>query len=165
MKTVAVLLTVVTLAGSAPSERKPAPDFLLKDLSGAAVSLSALKGKVVLLDFWATWCHGCETEIPWFVEFADKYRDRGLAVIGASGDDDGWAAVGPYVETHGINYPVVLATADLAKRYKVTALPVTVLIDRNGAIAVVQAGVPKGGKAYFEGHIVRLLSERPAAKQ
>ena len=159
MKTGTVLLTMVALAGSAQSERKPAPDFLLKDLSGTAVSLSARKGKVVLLDFWATWCHGCETEIPWFVNFAAKYRDRGLTVIGVSGDDDGWTSVRPYVKEHRMNYPVVIGTKDLVQRYEVTALPVTFLIDRNGAIAVVHGGLPKGGKAEVEGEIVRLLSE------
>ena len=159
MRTGAVLLTMVALAGSAQNERKPAPDFLLKDHSGTAVSLSARKGKVVLLDFWATWCHGCETEIPWFVDFAAKYKERGLTVIGVSADDDGWTSVHPYVEAHRMNYPVVLSTSDLAQRYEVTALPVTFLIDRNGAIAVVHAGLPKGGKAEVEDEIIRLLSE------
>ena len=164
MKTGAVLLTMVALAGSAQSERKPAPDFLLKDPSGTAVSLSARKGKVVLLDVWATWCHGCATEIPWFVEFAHKYKERGLTVIGVSADDDGWTSVRPFVKEHRMNYPVVLSSDDLAKRYEVTALPVTFLIDRNGAIAVVHAGLPKGGKAEVEGEIVRLLSEAGTGK-
>jgi len=80
MKITALLLTLLLLATSAPRDRKTAPDFALKDVTGATVSLSAGKGNVVLLDFWATWCHGCKTEIPWFMEFATKYRDKGLAV-------------------------------------------------------------------------------------
>jgi peroxiredoxin len=93
------------------------------------------------------------------VNFAAKYRDRGLTVIGVSGDDDGWTSVRPYVKEHRMNYPVVIGTKDLVQRYEVTALPVTFLIDRNGAIAVVHAGLPKGGKAEVEGEIVSLLSE------
>jgi peroxiredoxin len=159
MKITAVLLTMVLLAASEPKGRKTAPDFALKDVSGATVSLSAQKGKVVLLDFWATWCHGCKTEIPWFMEFATKYRDRGLAVIGVSRDDDGWASVRPYMKEKGMNYPVVIGTDDLAKRYDVTALPVTFIIDRNGAIAFVHAGLPKRGKAEVESEIRDLLGE------
>jgi peroxiredoxin len=159
MKIAAVLLTVTVLTASAPSDRKTAPDFALKDVTGATVSLSGQKGKVVLLDFWATWCHGCQTEIPWFMEFATKYRDKGLAVIGVSMDDGGWTSVRPYMKEKGMNYPVVIGSGDLAKRYDVISMPVTLLIDRNGAIAFVHAGLPKGGKAEVESEIGKLLGE------
>src|SRR5450755_4658269 len=71
-------------------DRKPAPAFILKDSAGKSVKLSKYRGKVVLLDFWATWCHGCKEEIPWFAEFQKTYGPRGFAVVGVSLDDDGW---------------------------------------------------------------------------
>jgi len=67
-----------------PSERSLAPDFNLKDESGKDVKLSDLKGKVVLVNFWATWCEGCQVEVPWFVEFQKEYASRGLVVVGIS---------------------------------------------------------------------------------
>src|SRR5436189_111100 len=82
------------------SSRKKAPNFSLKDANGDAVSLADYKGKVVLVNFWATWCGPCEVEIPWFVEFEQKYKGRDFAVLGISMDDDGWKAVRPYIASH-----------------------------------------------------------------
>ena len=83
-------------------QRKAAPDFELKDANGKVVHLSDYKGKVVLLDFWATWCGPCGIEIPWFIEFQRKYKDRGFTVLGVSMDDStkthsAWEDVKPYV--------------------------------------------------------------------
>ena len=88
---IAVVLPVIVLADLTPLEsRKPLPQVALIDSKGASVNLSAYKGRVVLLDFWATWCEGCKEEIPWFMEFQTKYNKSGLTVVGASLDDDGW---------------------------------------------------------------------------
>ncbi|HTE90451.1 MAG TPA: TlpA disulfide reductase family protein, partial [Terriglobales bacterium] len=127
------------------------------DSKGASVRLSDYKGKVVLLDFWATWCHGCKTEIPWYMEFQNKYKDKGLAVIGVSMDDDGWKSVKPFVEEQKMNYAVVIGNQELAKLYAVDALPVTLLIDRNGKIAVSHAGMVE--KDAFEKEIQALLQD------
>src|ERR1700688_4727788 len=97
----------------APQVGQPAPDFTLKDSAGSPVKLSAYKGKVVLLDFWATWCTGCKVEIPWYVEFQNKYRNDGLVAIGVSMDDDGWKSVKPFLAQHPISYPVVIGDLNL----------------------------------------------------
>jgi peroxiredoxin len=145
----------------APQVGQPAPDFSLGDSTGSPVKLSAYKGKVVLLDFWATWCTGCKVEIPWYVEFQDKYRNDGLTAIGVSMDDDGWKSVKPFLEEHKLNYPVVIANQDLTTRYGgLPALPMTLLIDRDGRIAESHAGMVD--KDTFENKIKTLLRQSPA---
>jgi thiol-disulfide isomerase/thioredoxin len=141
----------------ADSMRRPAPNFSLSDSNEAPVKLSDYKGRVVLLDFWATWCHGCKTEIPWYMEFQKKYKDKGLSVIGVSMDDDGWKTVKPFIEQNKMNYAVVIGNKDLAKLYAVDNLPVTLLIDRTGNIAVSHVGMVD--KAAFENQIRALLQD------
>ena len=153
--------TAPQLAQPAPQVGEPAPDFTLDDSTGSPVKLSAYKGRVVLLDFWATWCTGCKVEIPWYVEFQNKYRKDGLAAIGVSMDEDGWKSVKPFLEEHKLNYPVVIANQDLANRYGgLPSLPMTLLIGRDGKIAESHAGMVD--KDAFENKIKTLLSESPA---
>ncbi len=142
---------------TAANLRKPAPELALADSKGVPVRLSDYKGKVVLLDFWATWCGGCKVEIPWFMEFADKYKDGGLTVIGVSMDDEGWKIVKPFLEQKHIHYPVVIGTADLAKRYALGEMPMTLLIGRDGKIAARHDGMAEKGA--FENEIQTLLRE------
>ncbi len=139
-------------------DRKPAPDFTLDDASGVPVRLSQFRGKVVLLNFWATWCVPCRTEIPWFVEFQETYKDRGLAVLGVSLDDDGWKAVKPYLDKMKVDYPVMVASGDVASRYGgLNSLPVTLIVDKVGRIAVTHVGLcPKGE---YEAAINAMLAE------
>lgn len=162
--TVLAIVAVVASASAltradltAANARKAAPDFTLTDANGVKVQLSQYNGRVVLLDFWATWCHGCKTEIPWYMEFEDKYKNRGLAVIGVSMDADGWKSVKPFMAEEKMNYPVVIGSDGLAGRYGVTNMPVTLLIDRNGKIADSHTGVVD--KAAWEQEIQDLLSE------
>ena len=140
------------------NERKVAPDFALKDAHGKTVKLSDFKGKVVLLDFWATWCGPCKIEIPWFMEFQRKYKDQGLVVLGVSMDDDGWKVVNPFVAEHKINYRIVLGDDATGSLYGgVDALPMTLVIDRDGRIAAVHVGL-SAGKGDFADAIEKLLA-------
>jgi len=142
---------------TAVNSRKIASDFTLTDSKGASVKLSDYKGQVVLLDFWATWCGGCKVEIPWYMEFQNKYKASGLSVIGVSMDEDGWKSVKPFLEKQPVNYPVVIGNPDLAKRYMVDAMPMTLLIDREGKIAASHVGMVD--KDAFEGEIRVLLQD------
>jgi peroxiredoxin len=123
------------------SARTLAPDFTLRDAAGNELTLSSLKGKVVLLNFWATWCHGCQVEIPWFIEFEKKYGERGLVVVGVSLDSDGWKSVRPWLKEKKVNYPIVIGNDNLAKEYGLESMPLTVLIDREGKIADSHSGM------------------------
>ncbi|HTS26715.1 MAG TPA: TlpA disulfide reductase family protein [Bryobacteraceae bacterium] len=117
-------------------ERKPAPEFALKDSAGKTAALKKYRGKVVLLDFWATWCHGCKEEIPWFAEFAKTYRKRGLEVVGVSMDEGGWAVLKPFLAENHVPYRMLLGDEETAKRYGAADnLPDTFLIDRKGRVA------------------------------
>jgi len=141
-------------------DRKAAPDFALKDASGKVVHLSDFRGRVVLLDFWATWCGPCTIEIPWFVDFQRKYKDRGFDVLGVSMDDDGWKAINPFVAEKKINYRVLLGDDKTGDQYGgIEALPTTFVIDRDGRIAAIHVGL--SGKKEFEDAIEKLL-EAPA---
>ena len=139
--------------------RTDAPDFSLTDANGKTVRLSDFKGKVVLLDFWATWCAGCKVEIPWYVEFQKKYHAKGLASIGVAMDEEGWEKVKPYLAEHPISYPVVVGTLDLLqKKFGLApSLPITLLIDRNGKVAESHVGMVN--KDAFEKDIRQLLQE------
>ena len=139
------------------NSRKVAPAFSLADASGASVSLSDYKGRVVLLNFWATWCHRCKSEIPWYVEFQEKYKSRGLTVLGASMDDGGWKVVKPFIKAKKLNYPVMIANDGLAKQYELSAMPLSVLIDRKGRIAESHSGVVD--RTSWETEIQELLDE------
>jgi thiol-disulfide isomerase/thioredoxin len=104
----APVLTALHSRGQSSQPQIPAPDFSLTDANGFRVKLSDDRGKVVLLNFWATWCGPCKIEIPWFIEFENIYKNRGFAVLGVSMDDDGWRAVKPFLREKAVNYRVVL---------------------------------------------------------
>lgn len=150
-------------AVKAEKERKVAPAFALKDANGQTVHLTDYKGKVVLLDFWATWCAPCKVEIPWFMEFEQSFKDRGFAVVGVSMDEDGWNAVKPYIENLKVNYRILLGNDEVGSLYGgVDSLPTTFLIDRQGKIASVHIGLSRG-KEDFKNDITSLLDAPRAA--
>jgi peroxiredoxin len=134
--------TNVKAAVKPEKDRKMAPDFALKDATGKTVKLSEHKGKVVLLNFWATWCGPCKIEIPWFIDFQQQFKDRDFAILGISMDDDGWKSVKPYLEQKKINYQVMIGTEELSTLYGgVDSLPTSFLIDRAGKIASIHTGL------------------------
>ena len=142
--------------------RKAAPDFSLKDVNGKVVKLSDYKGKVVLLNFWATWCGPCKIEIPWFKEFETTYKNQGFAVLGVAMDDDGWEAVKPYLTDKQVNYRVVVGNDQVSMLYgDVESLPTTFVIDREGRIASMHIGLVSKGDYATE--IKQLLTDGKAA--
>ncbi len=138
------------------AQLKPAPDFSLTDLSGQKLSLSNTRGKVVLLDFWATWCVPCKDEIPHFVEMQNRYGTQGLQVIGISMDDDEQLARN-FGQQFKMNYPVAMGNPQLAEQYGgVLGLPITFTIDRQGRIFSKHIGAT--APEVFESEVKKLLS-------
>jgi cytochrome c biogenesis protein CcmG, thiol:disulfide interchange protein DsbE len=133
---------------------KLAPDFSLTDLAGHTLHLSDYRGKVVILDFWATWCEPCKQEIPRFIELQSKYPER-LEVIGISMDDD-MEPVRAFQQQYKMNYPVALGSPKLADQYGgVLGLPITFVIDREGRIASRHIGATD--PSVFEAEVRQLL--------
>ena len=142
-------------SGSTGPERREAPDFTLPRLDGGQLRLSSYRGKVVLLDFWATWCVPCREETPHFVELQQKYGDQGLQIIGVSMDDTP-DPVRNFYQQFGMNYPVVMGTSDVGSAYGgVLSLPIAFLIDRNGRIYAKHMGATD--RSAFEKDITFLL--------
>ena len=139
------------------AERNPAPEFALQDSSGKNVRLNDYRGKVVLLDFWATWCHGCKLEIPWFAEFSHKYAGQGLTVVGVSLDSEGWKAITPFIKTAHVPYQIILGNDAVSKAYGIENMPDTFLIDRQGRVAAVYNGMVD--KQNVEDNLRTMLSE------
>jgi len=140
----------------------PAPDFKVKDLDGKDLSLEAVKGKVVLLNFWATWCGPCRAEIPSLIALQERYKDR-LQIIGMIVDDDDEKAIREVVKDESINYPVALTTLPVRLAYDgVTALPTVFIINTEGR--VVQKHVGLFNPALYETEVRALLDLPIAAK-
>jgi thiol-disulfide isomerase/thioredoxin len=144
--------------GGCPADAKPANlNFTLKDIDNHDVRLSSLKGKVILLDFWATWCGPCKIEIPWFIEFQNKYGKSGLEVIGVVTEDTVEKAK-PFAAQWKMNYTILQGNGrdDLDEAFgPMFGLPVTVVISRDGKICGKHVGL--GGKDAFEREIKSLL--------
>lgn len=129
------------------------------------MKLSDLRGKVVVLNFWATWCGPCGLEIPWFVEFEQQFKSRGLEVVGISMDEEGWSAIKPYVAEHKMNYRVLLGNDSVSQLFGgVESLPTTFIIDREGRFAFPpHVGLP--GKNEYLSEIQALLDENQASSR
>jgi DsbE subfamily thiol:disulfide oxidoreductase len=135
---------------------KLAPGWELQDLDGKTIHSSDFKGKVVVLDFWATWCPPCRAEIPGFIELQKKYQAQGLAVVGVSVDQASSDTVKSFAQKLGVNYPVVLADAKITTAYGgIDGLPTTFIIDGNGRIVKQHLGFTE--KSEIESEIKPLL--------
>lgn len=145
-------------AAAAPGESElgTLPTFELQDLDGSSVTDGDLGGKVALVNFWATWCGPCKIEMPWFVDFQRKYKDRDFTVIAISLDEDGWDPVRRFAEDLELNFPVLLGDDSVAEDFGgVWALPTTLIVDRTGAIAFRHMGLVS--RSTYEGQIEQLL--------
>lgn len=149
---------------SAPSimgKSTPAPDFTLEQLSGGNLKLSDLRGKAVLLNFWATWCGPCKIETPWLVEMQNQYGNQGLQVIGVAMDDSGKDEISKFAKDMGVNYPVLLGKEAVGDAYGgVPALPESFFIGRDGKIVDRIIGLK--GKAEIEDAIKKALNTEAA---
>jgi len=133
-----VALTVVGAACAAPAAKTPAvpaPDFSIKDLQGRVLSLADFKGKVLVINFWATWCPPCRREIPDFIAAYKELQGEGLEIVGVSVDELGLAELSDWAKKMGINYPVAMATKKIIEDYQPgDYIPATIIIDRQGLI-------------------------------
>jgi peroxiredoxin len=147
----------VEAQGCSPDAPAANLDFTLKDMNGAEIKLADLKGKVVLLNFWATWCGPCRLEIPSFVELQEKYAAQGFRIIGISVDDPP-EALPPFAKRFKINYPLIVGAdrEDVQKAYgPIFGVPMTFIIGRNGRICMKHVG--PASKEQFESEIKSLL--------
>ncbi|MBF8306147.1 MAG: Redoxin domain protein [Acidobacteria bacterium] len=144
-------------SGPAPAIRGvAAPEFELADLDGGKLRNSDLQGKVLLVNFWATWCAPCEIEIPWFIDFQKKYQDDGLEVIGISLDEEGPEKVKKYVTEHKVNYKIVMGDEKTAEAFGgVIGLPTSFVVDREGKFYSMHRGLV--GKDVVEEELLQLL--------
>lgn len=137
-----------------------APDFTLTDLQGQPVKLSDLRGKAVVLNFWATWCPPCKEEIPWFIELQKRYGAAGLQVVGVSMDDGDQKDVEKFAAENSINYPVLFGKENVAAQYGgIDYLPTTFYIDRNGVVLDRVFGQP--GRDEIERNVMRAIASKP----
>ena len=129
-------------AASAEETRELAPDFTLDDLSGTPVRLEELRGKVVVLDFWATWCPPCEFQIPILNQVYEAHRDVGdLEILGISVDTEGPEVVQEYIAKHQATYPILMGSESLARRFGAPGFPSLIVVDPSGRIAEVHVGL------------------------
>jgi cytochrome c biogenesis protein CcmG/thiol:disulfide interchange protein DsbE len=131
----ASLLLASAAIARPPESSRNAPDFGLPDRSGTLQSLSAFRDRVVVLNFWATWCKPCRQEMPALNAIAREYATRGVTVLGVAMDERGWAAVSPFLSQFPVTYPILMGNPRVARDYGgLKTLPLTVFIDRGGRI-------------------------------
>jgi peroxiredoxin len=139
---VMVLAAGTAACAGAREETTPAPEFSLQDLQGNSLSLSSYKGKVLVLNFWATWCPPCRREIPDFIEAYRDLKDKGLEILGVSVDDLSAEALRDWAQKAGMSYPVALATSKIIADYRPGEfIPATIVIDRRGRVRYRQSSL------------------------
>jgi len=141
-----------------------APDFKLKTLDGQEVTLFKLKGKVILLDFWATWCGPCRESIPHLIQLYKTYHKDGLEVIGMNLDRGDMDTVRHFVKSMDVTYPVAVTSQEVERGYGVTGLPTTILIDKEGRIREKIAGYTNGIAKQMTAKVIDLLSQEQKSR-
>jgi peroxiredoxin len=145
------------MEGMADLRGKPAPDFTLTSLDGQKISLADLKGKAVLVNFWATWCAPCKVEMPWFAEFQQKYGAQGFQALGIAQDNPSRDEMLKVAGKTGVNYPLMLADGKVGKAFGgVDFLPESFYIGRNGKVVEETSGL--GSKDEVEANIKKALA-------
>jgi peroxiredoxin len=137
-----LMAAIILMAGAAAcappkqdAQAVPAPDFSVKDLEGNALSLASYKGKVLVINFWATWCPPCRKEIPDFIAAYKELKAEGLEILGLSVDETTAPALLDWSRKQGINYPIALATPEILRAYEPgDFIPATIIVDRKGQI-------------------------------
>lgn len=153
--------TASETAGAQNNERefKDAPDFTLTTMEGEEFTLSDRRGRIVVLNFWATWCAPCRKEIPDFMELHEELNDDGVLFAGVSLDEEGWEKVRPYAEDMGINYPIMVDDGSVSREYgPIRAIPTTFIINKKGQVEYVAPGMLTKDK-------LQPLLEKLAARQ
>jgi peroxiredoxin len=146
MKKTSLMIIAAVLAaaplGAQIAPNMPAPGFSVKDLGGKAVTLESLKGKIIVLNFWATWCPPCRAEIPDFVSFYAANKAKDLEIVGVSVDTDTASQVSAFVQKNKMPYPVAMFSDKIVRDYgPIDAIPTTFIIDKKGRIRHVQVGI------------------------
>jgi thiol-disulfide isomerase/thioredoxin len=161
MLRIMAVVAVVTIACGSGSQSKSnqseLSDFTLTSLDGEEYTMSALKGQVVVIDFWATWCPPCRNSIPTFVRLYEKYHGEGFTILGIGLDDE--QALINFRSQVNIPYPVFVGNNDLAKDYGVTGIPKTIFVDKKGKIRKTQVGFAPELESQFDALIDSLLKE------
>ena len=153
-----VLISILTGCSKKQPDYGDAPQFTLPDVKGGQVSLSDFEGKVVIVNFWATYCTGCIAEMPHFVDLYDKYKNQGFEMIGISLDQNGLADVKPFLQKKPLNYTILLGNPSVSSQYKTKGLiPATYVIDKIGKIRRKYIGYRD--KAVIEKDIKTMLGE------
>ena len=158
MKIVLICSLVLFACGSKEQTKQSAtPDFTLYSLDGEEYVLSAFKGQVVILDFWATWCPPCRNSIPTFARLHNKYNDQGLVILGIGLDDE--QSLASFRNQMQIPYPILVGNNEIAKAYEVSGIPKTIFMDKKGKIRKTQVGFAPELEAQFDHLVDSLLKE------
>lgn len=134
-----ILLLISCGGKTTTSGSTKATDFTLEQMGGGKITLSQQKGKVVLVDFWATWCGPCRAAIPYLINIYNTYKDQGLQVLGVSLDQER-SALDKFVKDQPIPYPILYGDKDVARAYDVQGIPTMVIFDKKGKIAYREVG-------------------------
>jgi thiol-disulfide isomerase/thioredoxin len=157
MKVLSVTLVILFIPAFALAQSKRVPRVVLPDINGHSFSLSDYRGKVVLLNFWATWCPPCRTEIPDLIKLQRQYRNKGLRVVGITNPPETLSQIRRFARRQKINYPVVIGTKTTKTLFTTSeTLPVTVIVDREGVVREIIEGIMYSDE--FDAKVKPLLS-------